>query len=256
MNSIKRFARKCMNFVGLDVTRLAPAPRSPYDALRISLVLDVGANIGQYARQVRDTGFRGRIVSFEPLPDAHRVLTENAKNDAEWMIHPRCAIGAAEGSTLINISRNSFSSSILPMLEQHIRSAPESVYVDKVETEMVSLDALFSTYFRGNDRVYLKVDTQGFERHVLAGATNSLRAISAVQLELSIVPLYEGQDLYGYFFSFLESNDFLLWSLQPGFFDPLTGQLLQFDAIFARRGDIPNEPRGDNSGPNASGAPR
>ena len=93
---------------------------------------------------------------------------------------------------------------------------------------------MFESYRKNNEKVFLKIDTQGFEREVLGGLSKNLRNIFAVQLELSIVPLYDNQELYKYFFSFFEENGFILWSLIPGFGNPTTGQLLQFDAIFVR----------------------
>jgi FkbM family methyltransferase len=84
---------------------------------RIDLLFDVGANTGQFAMQVREQGFAGRIVSFEPLPEAHAGLVRNARGDAKWIVHERVALGAAPGDVRINVAANSVSSSILPMLD-------------------------------------------------------------------------------------------------------------------------------------------
>ena len=200
----------------------------------MDLILDVGANAGQYALKIRSEGFRGKIVSFEPLPDAHATLLEKAKGDPLWIVHKRAAVGSRPGEAEINISQNSESSSILPMLNAHSTADPASSYIGKARTEVITLDSVFDSYRRSDEKTFLKIDTQGFEDRVLGGISANLKNVSGVQLELSIVPLYDGQRLYPYFFDFFEKSDFFLWSLTPGFFDSSTGQLLQFDAVFVR----------------------
>ena len=203
-------------------------------ALGIDLVFDVGANVGQFARNAREEGYRNTIVSFEPLSDAHGLLIQSAGGDERWIVHERCALGAAPGEANMNVAQNSFSSSLLPMLATHSDAAPESVYIGHDLTRVITLDSVFDHYGVGSERVFLKIDTQGYEKQVLDGARASLPRIMAVQLELSVVPLYESQSLYRHFFAFFEEAGFTLWSLSPGFTDRRTGQLLQFDAVFVR----------------------
>ena len=105
--------------------------RSPIDFFKIDLLLDVGANIGQYASLARRSGYKGRIVSFEPLKDAHSFLIKVSKSDTLWSVHPRCAIGSKDSIIDINIAENSYSSSVLPILESHTSAAPKSQYIGK-----------------------------------------------------------------------------------------------------------------------------
>lgn len=231
---LKALVKRSFHALGLEVKRLPPPVPLPVVHHGIDLVFDVGANAGEYALLTRKDGYRGRIVSFEPLPEAHRQLEEAARSDPLWTIHPRCALGSAPGTTRINIARNSVSSSIMPMLDAHASAEPESVYVGTAETEIVTLDSVFDRYGRPGDRVFLKIDTQGFEAEVLKGCAQALPRIQGVQLELSTVPLYQGQELYRYFFDLFESQGFTLWSILPGFSNPHTGQHLQFDAVFLR----------------------
>jgi FkbM family methyltransferase len=216
---------------GLNISKFQNAP-SPLTYHSIDLVLDVGANIGQYGLLSRAQGYTKKIVSFEPLVEAHTILRDVAKNDNAWVIHERCAVGSENGEVGINISRNSYSSSVLPILESHTNAAPKSVYIGKDVAKLIMLDSVFNNYARESDRVFLKIDTQGYEKQVLDGARECLKHIKGVQLELSVVPLYESQSLYEYFFQFFRDNGFILWSLIPGIVDPKTGQLLQFDAVF------------------------
>lgn len=233
MERINKFVKRAFRVFGLDISRIS-RPISILLYYKIDLLLDVGANIGQYALSSREQGYKNRIVSFEPLSEAHKALMESSINDHYWEIHERCAVGEKIGEAEINISKNSHSSSLLPMLSAHSDAAPDSVYVGKNTTKIVTLDSIFNNYREVNDRVFLKIDTQGYEKQVLDGASECLKDIIGVQLELSIIPLYDSQYIYEYFFQFFRDNGFALWSLVPGFYDLKTGQLLQFDAIFIR----------------------
>lgn len=239
MNFLKAAVNGPLSLVGLKLSKVQPplpaAHLSPIIHHRIELVLDVGASDGKlFASETRRLGYSGRMVSFEPLPDAHAKLKVNAAGDPNWIIHERVALGAAPGEVEINIAGNSWSSSILPMLDAHLSAAPQSAYVGKAKTRVITLDSVFEQYRSNGERTYLKIDTQGFEAQVLKGLTQHLKDIFAVQLELSLVPLYAGQELYRYFLDYLEERGFYLWSILPEFSDRRTGQMLQFDGIFVR----------------------
>ena len=210
--------------------------RNPLMASRkISLVLDVGANIGQFASQLRRRGYKGRIVSFEPLAMEYAQLQENAAQDPEWECR-HTALGSFNGTSEINRAGNSYSSSLLPMLERHIAHAPDSGYVGKEEVTIVRLDSLAQEIIKRNDRVYLKIDTQGYEMEVLKGSENILDKVILIELELTVVPLYENQVLYEEMAQHLNGLGYDLVWVEKGFSVPETGEVLQFDGIFLRRG--------------------
>jgi FkbM family methyltransferase len=200
----------------------------------VSVVLDVGANVGQYARSLRGAGYRMKIVSFEPLSEAHRMLSAAARHDPNWIVHPRCALGSAAGEVDINIAANSVSSSIMPMLPAHAAAAPQSKFIAQERVSVTTVDSLFARYCSPADKVCLKIDAQGFEKQVLDGAVESRRAIALIQLEVSLLHLYEGEELWDYFLSRMQAEGYALWAFIPGFWDLRTGQSLQLDAIFAR----------------------
>ena len=239
---IKRLVLQTFQRLGFDLTWYRPADseRARLDRtlghFGIALLLDVGANTGQYAQSVRRSGYRGRIVSFEPLRSAHSQLVVNAAADPLWLVHERCAVGNAPGQVDINVSGNSVSSSIRPMLSLHKDAAPDSTYVASERVQMISLDSVFPTYRNRSQATFLKIDTQGYEREVIEGAAASLADIKAIQLELSLVPLYEGQALWEFFIADLARKGFKVWALMPGLVDPRTGQSLQAEAIFYRAG--------------------
>lgn len=233
---IKRMLRR----VGIDVRRYAPGSSpaallmATCNAHLIDVVLDVGANAGQFGAGLRAAGYSGRIVSFEPLARAHAALVRASRDDVDWTVHQRCAIGSGRGSVEINVAANSVSSSILPMLEAHVAAAPESKYCDKESVPLETIDEVAPTYLRDARSLMLKIDTQGYEWQVLDGAAATLPRIKAILIEMSLVPLYEGQHLWQETITRLEKLGFVTWSLQPGFTDRSSGRTLQVDGMFVR----------------------
>lgn len=235
MKRIKRFIQAILRIFNLRLQFIRDySTSSTLDSLNISLVIDVGANTGQFALEIREKGYQGKIVSFEPLVDAHKRLLQKSLNDESWEVHPRCAVGDFDGEIEIQVAGNSYSSSIKQMLNTHITAAPDSAPIGIDIAQIIRLDKLIEQWRNHEGQIYLKIDTQGFEKEVLSGAKETLKYLTAIQLELSIIQLYQGQELYEYFFDFFEEIGFSLYQLIPGFLDPHTGQLLQFDAVFIR----------------------
>ncbi len=202
----------------------------------IDLVIDVGASVGDYGRQLRRLGYAGRIVSFEPLSAPFERLSEIAAADGAWDV-VQSALGSSPGTEYIHVAGNSSSSSLLAMLPRHERSAPESAYKGTERIEITTLDAMFDDICRGCRRPMLKIDTQGYEDRVLAGATTALSRIHLIQLEMSLAPLYAGQALFPALDAQLTNMGYRLVSVEPGFSDERTGELLQFDGIYHRAPD-------------------
>lgn len=234
--TIKKVFRK----LGFDLTRYNPASSQNarilefFSIYKIDTVLDVGANIGQFAMGLRESSYKGRIISFEPLSEAYSHLLINSKNDSKWIIAPRMAIGNEEGKKTINISSNSYSSSILKMTGTHIKGAPDSVYIDSEEIYINKLDNIWKTFLKNEDNIFIKIDVQGYELEVLKGAINILSKIKGMKIELSLAPLYEGQLLFLDMLGYITNLGFELWDVSPGFRDKQSGKLLQFDGIFFR----------------------
>lgn len=235
---LKNHIKRMLRALGWQVSRVGPKgphydPGTFLQRYHFDLLLDVGANSGQFAHRVRNSGFDRRIISFEPLPQVHQHLVLAAQDDPGWTVYRRCALGNQIGEADIHIAGNSISSSLLPMLEAHRQAAPGSAFVGQTRTPVITLDSIFDQICKPSDRVFLKIDTQGSERQVLEGAQHSLPRIQGVQLELSTVPLYQSQDLYDFFFRWFAERGFSLWAFTPEFYHP-NGRLLQFDGIFVR----------------------
>jgi len=206
---------------------------SLFQTTSINAILDVGANTGQYGDRLRRLGYRGKIVSFEPLSSAFAELDKRAAGDGNWFAE-RCALGDCDGSSSINIAGNSTSSSLLGMLPRHVQAAPWSAYVGSEEIVVHKLDSLFDRHLSPSDRAFLKIDTQGFTSKVLAGAEHSLGRIKGLEVELSTVPLYEGEPLIHDVLSSLYKQGFALFYLEPEVLDDKLGQQLQLNGLFHR----------------------
>lgn len=202
---------------------------------RVNVVLDVGANSGQYAADLRKAAYKGRIISFEPLSGPFSVLARRASADPLWDCR-RYALGDVDGTISINVAGNAGqSSSVLPMLKSHQDVYPPANYIGVEDTPIHQLDSVVSEILQPDDVAFLKVDVQGFEKQVLAGSKSTVddRCVG-LQLELSFVPLYEGGMLVREALDLVHSLGFTLTGLLPCFTDFRNGRMLQADGLFFR----------------------
>jgi FkbM family methyltransferase len=204
----------------------------------VDVVLDVGANSGHFATGLRREGYKGRIVSFEPLSRPFSLLEAEASKDPAWDCK-RCALGDVDGTISINVAGNAgASSSVLPMLQSHRDAYPPANYVGTEEVPIYRLDSIAQEFLRPGDLTFLKIDVQGFEKQVLAGSQSILKnGCAGMELELSIVPLYDGGMLIREALDLAHSMGFTLTGLLPGFMDPRNGRMLQADGLFFREED-------------------
>ena len=154
-------------------------------ALHVNCFFDVGANCGQFVRDLRGIGFRGRIVSFEPVEGAYAELEAMHRNDPLWTGY-RVALGSAERKTRIHVHELSYMSSLLGPITGEQEAGWQDVEVKR-------LDAMYPAVTEGiaSPRVFMKTDTQGFDLEVFRGASGCLDEIVGLQAELSVVPLYD-----------------------------------------------------------------
>lgn len=229
-------AKMLVHRAGFDVYRESFKRRFVFALLQhdVDTVIDIGANVGQFGQELRRAGFTGRIISVEPLADAFAALHRLSSADSTWTAE-RAAVGAVEGTLTMNVAANSVSSSALPMLDRHAEAAPESRYVTTEEVPATTVDALVARHDIAPERTLLKIDVQGYEQPVLAGAAGTLERFAAIKTEMSLVALYEGQALFADVLSELNGRGFDLWQLEPGFVEASTGRLLQADGVFFRR---------------------
>ena len=218
---------------GLEIRRHRPlgSRRAQLLADRgVELVIDVGANRGQYAEELRRHGYEGRIVSFEPAAAAHAALQGRAAADERWQVQ---RLALSDGGPSLELGAADNFGSALPVGEQLAALFPEAVPSTLERVPAARLDEL-DLDLPASGRTLLKLDVQGYELRVLAGATRILTRIGIVEAELSVVPLYEGQPLLTDTLRALEEAGFGLVALEPILRDWRTGEHLQFDGVFVR----------------------
>jgi FkbM family methyltransferase len=242
MSSIGRAVKSLARRAGVDVRRHDPWDSPAARRTRLlagndfELVLDVGANTGQYGRELRERGYVNDIVSFEPGADAFSQLEHATAGDARWRCL-RIALGEARGTRPLNIATNEgASSSFLALTRTHESSAPLVTYAGAETVEMAALDDLAGDLLPATGLVWLKLDAQGYELRILEGAAQALSRIGAVEVELSLVELYAGQPLFDEVLRFVQEAGFQTADVSPEFVHPVTGRMLQANLVALRRG--------------------
>lgn len=238
--SLLYIVRQVLRKFGVDLVRYSymshPIARKIHfmKETGINLVWDIGANEGQYAYELRRAGYTGKINSFEPLSNAYAKLEGNVQDDIDWFAF-NFALGDEDSLVDINISGNSLSSSFLNMLPKHSDAAPESKYLDREKVSIKKIDSIIDDISNKQDRIFMKIDAQGFEKNVLNGAMNSLDRVEMIQIESALVPLYDGETLFFEMNKFLYECGYYLVAIDPpAFSDPVTGEILQIDAIYRK----------------------
>ena len=230
--SIRRLTRR----VGVDLRRY-PDPGVlgfHFSRLDVQTILDVGANAGQYGSRVRSFGYRGRIISFEPLREEFARLRQTAAAAPPWDCF-QIALGADQARRAINVSSASDFSSFLERQRFLDELDPAASSSRSEIVDVRTLDGLLPQLGLDGRPVWLKCDTQGFELEVLRGARESLGSFIGVQLELSLRPLYVGQPEFHDLTAHMAGQGFVLSGLIPGLADPRTLELLEVDGLFVNR---------------------
>ena len=213
-----------------------------FDLLAIDCVLDVGANIGQYHEFLRlHLEYRGEIVSFEPVREMYEQIERASAEDPEWSVH-RLGLGESDQPATINVLAERTLTSLLPRNEQNLRSMGYEKYVKETELdrtediEVRRLDGLIDSIVPPGRRVFLKSDTQGYDMHVVRGATGCLDRILGIQIELPVREVYQGAG--NYLESLAELTDM---GFDPTAFFPVqrdrTLRAINIDAVMIRRGE-------------------
>ena len=231
--------RRVVLRLGLDVHRRgytsADRLARTLETHGVDLVLDVGANVGGFVKQLRNHGYRHRAESFEPLSAPYSRLLEASRRDALWKVHNFALGRKSVAEAEMNVAANGgASSSLLPMLERHMKAAPEAMIVSRESIAVKALDEIWPMVIGGASRPFLKIDAQGYELQILEGTVSHLHSIVGLQLELSLAPLYDGAPGYQDLLALMPEWGFELVGIDPGLFDMSAGELLQFDGIFIR----------------------
>lgn len=194
------------------------------------ILFDVGANVGQFAIDMRNTGFAGKIYSYEPVTNTWIKLLKKSNRSRSWFV-TNCALGSVNGFSQINVSANAgLSSSFLGMGALHSESFPNSIYVTKENVEVRTLDFEISRLQLDPREIILKIDVQGFESKVIEGGSASIPKIPFCFIEISLVSLYEEEKIFLPLLHQLEVLGHQVIDIFPGTRDS-DGKLLQVDVL-------------------------
>jgi FkbM family methyltransferase len=206
------------------------------DHVGVRTFIDVGANHGQTGHELRSGGWRGRILSFEPLSIPHAALSAAAARDPMWTAAPRTAVGERDGEIEINISASDMLSSVRypsPTLRSLL---PAAASIAREIVPLRRLDTLLADHPEAAPPWFVKIDTQGYEAEVLAACEDLLPQIVGFKLELSLVPLYEDEHTAEHFLAWMRERGYEPWLVEPISYLRDRRRQLQVDAVFVRPG--------------------
>jgi FkbM family methyltransferase len=205
-----------------------------FRSLGINCVLDVGANRGQFASRLRQAGYRGRIVSYEPVAQLHRALTEAAVDDPAWFVNP-WALGDEEGTAEINVVPGTMSS-LLPASDF---GKEWSARLGESHTETIAIRRLEDRLDEATDgldepRIFLKMDTQGYDLATVRGAGDRLGEVLGLQSEVSCLPIYDGMPRMTEQLDTYEAAGFAISAMFPVSRHARTLRVIEFDVVMVR----------------------
>jgi FkbM family methyltransferase len=177
-------------------------------------------------------GYRGRIVSFEPVAELALALKERAGKESNWDLC-RFALGSRDETRTINVTkRNQFSSFLQPDFSR-IDDYRELNQIERQETVLVhTLDSVMDEIgCRAQDEhIYLKIDTQGFDLEVVKGAKHTLRRVLAMQTEMSVLKIYDGMPDFLTAIQVLSEKGFDITAIFPVARDRML-RIVEFDCV-------------------------
>lgn len=235
----KKKIKKAFKFFGYDLVKLKGGlglGTSENELIKIlesvktDLVLDIGANKGQFAMSLYNYGYTNKVLSFEPLSSIYGLLKSNSKENNLWNVYDRCCVGDKEEMIDINISNLAGNSSILDIKSTKF-NVPESHYVENEKVKQITLATLNDNKFiKKAKSIFVKMDIQGYEHYVLSKLSDVNYSINGFYLELSLVNLYDKQEDYLYICNQLKDFGYDLIYIEPEFIK--SNRMVQFNGVF------------------------
>lgn len=207
--------------------------RHVVEALHIDLVLDVGANEGQFGLNLREF-YSGDLISFEPVSEAFSALTRTCSKDPRWSAI-RLALGDSDGAANINVaSATKFSSLLHANAFSRSRWSDAAQQVSTEEVRVARLDTVLHELVPdiSHRRVLLKMDTQGYDQHVFNGVGRHLSRVFALQSELSLIAIYDNTPRWTACISAYEAAGFGIAGLFPVSWE--SGRVIEYDCVMIR----------------------
>ena len=210
----------------LIISRLKRAGVSP------RTVIDLGANVGQFAVAAANL-FKGvKIFSVEPDPRTADVLKQNLMSIKQATVFV-VAVGDSVGEAEFYVNKDAQVSSMLKLGSDRMRDFPRSTVVEKITVPVTTLDTLFQGR-KLEKPILVKIDVQGFEDRVIRGGKDFLKLTEWVLMEVSFADLYEGEHNFKSLLELMDEHGFRFLRPLNYHTSPLTGQIIEMDALFWR----------------------
>jgi len=235
---VKKYAKEFLRYNGKELcpygTSQLAFMKQLLDLYKVEIIIDVGANIGQAGMLFRQSGYKTRIVSFEPIKYLYTQLNINAEKDLLWDTE-NVALGDRSGSMEINVSGgDAGSSSVLNMTDLIKTIEPAQQPVRKEIIHVTTLDNILTNYYPDGNKCFLKLDVQGYEKNVLEGALNVLDRVIGLRIEMSLVRSYEGETMFIEMLPYLYDLGFRLVRFDRAWYSKSTHEVYQVDGLFFR----------------------
>tara|TARA_B100000902_G_scaffold393945_1_gene449251 strand:- start:16276 stop:16992 length:717 start_codon:yes stop_codon:yes gene_type:complete len=200
----------------------------------IDCFLDIGAFQGDFAKNLILSGYKGKIISFEPVSENHNKLKSKAQKFKNWEVYKRIGLGDKREFLKINVSENLQSSSFLRNNLAHVKLLNESKYKYSEDCEIILLDDLYDKLTLSYKNIFLKIDAQGFEKKIINGGSKIINICKGIICEVNNEILYENDTHWKEMIKTFEDQNFKLHSIRDAYTDTKSGKTIQFDVIFVR----------------------
>jgi FkbM family methyltransferase len=216
--------KKCARFFGCDIVMYRPCLEA-IQKENFDLVLDIGANEGQFGRELRDAGYNQKIISIEPVKEAYNILKKSTNEDKLWKCY-NFALGKENGTLILNIHEDTRLSSFLEHYE---------LSANHTQVEVKKLSSFLEEIGCDAKKIFIKIDTQGYEMPILEGIGEFWGKIQGALVELSIAPMYKNQIPLEEMIVYLKRYGLQLWGLRRGCYDKYKMQELEIDGLFLKK---------------------
>jgi FkbM family methyltransferase len=238
IKTAKKTLQRALHLFGLDVKWHVPHPAHDLFELlklyRVETVFDIGANSGVSGEYFRNIGFAGKIVSFEPVRDLYRQLQEKAIKDPLWLSE-NVAIGDQEGEQEINLTGGFGAANSFLVSTGHMEQvAPELATIGRQMVKVRTLHSVIEEHYQRGNRLFLKIDAQGYEKKILEVAGDQLSKVVGMRIEFSIVRSYEGEPLICDMLPYLYELGYRVCAIEEAWSNRTTQEVYQVDAVLFR----------------------
>lgn len=237
---LKKFFKNVIHYFGVDIIKYPPEKNfnqrlvNILNEVQTDLILDIGANRGQFGKMIFTSGYSNKLLSFEPVSSVYKLLEDCAKQNNNWHVYERCCIGDEVGENYINISNLIGNSSVLNIKSTQY-NVKQSHYVSKEKVKQITLETLNdNTLLKKSKSIFVKMDIQGFEHFVLSCLDKVNYNIVGFYIELSLVKLYDNQEDYLYICNLLKKHGYDLVFVEPE--SIRSGRMIQFNGVFLKNG--------------------